>query len=372
MSTATTHAHGVPINITSGTRSVNPADFEPISALQEAWRFTPVAPLAVLEQPEFAAAGISAAVPASVSVSTGSPAGSFLPGDRLGATTRSRTAEATIVDIPHECVADSPLRVDIALAGGAPAFARVVVNAGAHSQSQLEVAVTGAGSGGVIVELNLDAGAHLTLTQLTDLGDESVAVVHVPAFLQRDSVLRSHTLTVAGALVRVVPTVEYQGPGADAGLAGAFIVGPGHHIEHRTLADHTVPNCRSHVAYKGVLGGQEQQRARSVWIGDVLIHADATGTDTYELNRNLVLNEFARADSVPNLEIETGDIAGAGHASATGRLDDEQVFYLMSRGIDQTTATSLIVSGFFDDLLAQVPSEQMAARVRERLAEVLT
>lgn len=371
MTTATTHSHGVPVNITSGTRSTNPADFEPISALQEAWRFTPVSALAVLEQAEFAAASVSSDVPAGVAVTTASVAGSFLPADRLGATTRSRTTEATVVDIPRECVPDTPLRLGIALQTGLPSYARVVVNAGAHSQAQLEVSLTGQGSGGVIVELNLDAGSQLTLTQLTDLGDESVAALHVPAFLQRDSVLRSHTLTVAGGVVRVVPTVEYQGPGADAELAGAFIAGPGHHLEHRTLTDHAVPNCRSHVAYKGVLGGQAQQPARSVWIGDVLIHANATGTDTYELNRNLVLNEFARADSVPNLEIETGDIAGAGHASATGRLDDEQVFYLMSRGIDRTTATSLIVSGFFDDLLAQVPSQELAARVRDRLAEVL-
>ena len=132
-----------------------------------------------------------------------------------------------------------------------------------------------------------------------------------------------------------------------------------------------MPNCRSNVAYKGVLAGEADKLARSVWIGDVLIHAAATGTDTYELNRNLVLNEHARADSVPNLEIETGEIVGAGHASATGRLDDEQVFYLMARGIDRTTATSLIVSGFFEDLVALVPSEPAAQRGRERLAEVL-
>lgn len=371
MSTAVAHSHGVPTNITSGTRSTDPADFPPISALQEAWRFTPVGQLSVLEQPEFTNARVTVADVAGVTCADSTNAGVFVPSDRLAATTWARAAQAQVVDIAREQVPTDPIKVHVLLDDDLPAFARLVINAGAHSESKVEVTVTGAGSGGVIVELLLDAGAHLTLTMLTDLAATSVATVHVPAVLQRDAVLRSHTLTVSGGLVRVVPTVSYQGPGADAELSGAFIAGPGHHLEHRTLADHTVPNCRSYVAYKGVLGGDSLQPARTVWIGDVLIHAAATGTDTYELNRNLVLNDCARADSVPNLEIETGDIAGAGHASATGRLDDEQVFYLMSRGIDKTTATSLIVSGFFEDLLAAVPNEDMARRVRDRLAEVL-
>lgn len=372
MTVTTEHAHGVPTNITSGTRSTDPADFPAISALQELWRFTPVAKLQSLEQPEFGAARLDVSAPAEITVETSSTRGRYVPADRIAATTWSRTPSVTHVSIPRESVVSAPIKIALDFSGSEATFARIVIAAEVHSQSQVELIVTGAQSGAAIVELQIGAGAHLTFSHLTDVSAASTAVVHVPAFLDRDSVLRSHTLTVAGGLVRIVPTVHYEGPGADAGLSGAFIAGPGHHVEHRTLADHTVSNCRSHVAYKGVLSGSAEESARSVWIGDVLIHAAATGTDTYELNRNLVMNEFARADSVPNLEIETGDIAGAGHASATGRLDDEQVFYLMSRGLDRTTATSLIVAGFFDDLLTLVPSEQMANRVRERLAQVLT
>ena len=84
----------------------------------------------------------------------------------------------------------------------------------------------------------------------------------------------------------------------------------------------------------------------AVWVGDVLIRKEAEGTDTYEANRNLVLTDGARADSVPNLEIETGLIEGAGHASATGRFDDEHLFYLMARGIPEDVARRLVVRGF--------------------------
>jgi Fe-S cluster assembly protein SufD len=113
-----------------------------------------------------------------------------------------------------------------------------------------------------------------------------------------------------------------------------------------------VPDCRSYVSYRGALQGTN---AHTIWVGDVLIRTEATGTDTYEVNRNLILTDGARADSIPNLEIETGEVVGAGHASATGRFDDEQLFYLMSRGIPENEARKLVVRGFFAELLAKVP-----------------
>ena len=107
--------------------------------------------------------------------------------------------------------------------------------------------------------------------------------------------------------------------------------------------------------------------AHTVWVGDVLIRAEATGTDTFETNRNLVLTDGARADSVPNLEIETGEIVGAGHASATGRFDDEQVFYLRARGIPEDQARRLIVRGFFGELIQKIA----VADVRDRLTNAI-
>jgi Fe-S cluster assembly protein SufD len=108
-----------------------------------------------------------------------------------------------------------------------------------------------------------------------------------------------------------------------------------------------------------------------VWIGDVLIRAAAEGTDTYELNRNLVLTDGARADSVPNLEIETGEIVGAGHASATGRFDDEQLFYLQSRGIPAEEARRLVVRGFFADIINQIGIPAVQARLLAQVEKEL-
>ena len=148
-------------------------------------------------------------------------------------------------------------------------------------------------------------------------------------------------------------------------MLGLYFADAGQHQEQRLFVDHAVPNCISRVTYKGALQGEG---AHTVWVGDVLIRAAAEGTDTYELNRNLVLSDGARADSVPNLEIETGLIEGAGHASATGRFDDEQLFYLRARGIPESDARRLVVRGFFAELIHEigVPDGRGAPHRRDR------
>jgi Fe-S cluster assembly protein SufD len=176
-------------------------------------------------------------------------------------------------------------------------------------------------------------------------------------------------VALGGDRVRQYTSVEYSGRGGEAELYGLYFADAGQHLEHRQLVDHSVPDCRSYVGYRGALQGAS---AHTVWVGDVLIRAAATGTDTYEINRNLILTDGARADSVPNLEIETGEVVGAGHASATGRFDDEQLFYLMARGIPEREARRLVVRGFFAELLAKIPvvelRERLGAAIEDRLA----
>jgi Fe-S cluster assembly protein SufD len=176
-------------------------------------------------------------------------------------------------------------------------------------------------------------------------------------------------VALGGNLVRQFTSVEYAGRGGQADLWGLYFADAGQHFEHRQLVDHGVPDCRSYVGYRGALQGEG---AHTVWVGDVLIRAEATGTDTYEINRNLVLSDGARADSVPNLEIETGEVVGAGHASATGRFDDEQLFYLMSRGIPETEARKLVVRGFFAELLGKIPVPELHDRLNTTLEERLS
>ena len=152
-------------------------------------------------------------------------------------------------------------------------------------------------------------------------------------------------------MVRHDATSTYAGPGGAVEMLGLYFADAGQHIEHRLFVDHNEPKTKSNVLYKGALQGD---RAHTVWIGNVLIRKEAEGIETYEENRNLVLSDGCQADSVPNLEIETGEIDGAGHASATARFDDEQLFYLRSRGVSEKEARRLVVHGFFNDLIRKI------------------
>jgi Fe-S cluster assembly protein SufD len=163
--------------------------------------------------------------------------------------------------------------------------------------------------------------------------------------------VRSIAVSLGGDLVRIAETAEYAGPGGSIDQFGLYFADAGQHIEHRLFVDHNAPHTRSNVDYRGALQGQ---RAHTVWVGDVLIRKVAEGIETYESNKNLLLTDGCKADSVPNLEIETGEIVGAGHASTTGRFDDEQLFYLRSRGIDEAEARRLVVHGFFADIIRRI------------------
>ncbi|HEY5336308.1 MAG TPA: Fe-S cluster assembly protein SufD, partial [Mycobacteriales bacterium] len=217
-------------------------------------------------------------------------------------------------------------------------------------------------------EIRLAEGASLTFVDVHEQDRDAVHAEAQAIRVGRDARIRHVVVTLGGDVVRVTPTVTYDGPGGDAELSGLFLTGAGQHHEHQLFVDHTAPHCRSRVLYKGALQGDG---AHSVWVGDVRIGPDADGTDTYELNRNLVLTDGARADSVPNLEIETGEVIGAGHASATGRFDDEQLFYCMARGIPEAEARRLVVRGFFADVLGRIDDDSLRQRLLDRVDALL-
>ncbi len=158
--------------------------------------------------------------------------------------------------------------------------------------------------------------------------------------------------------------MRFAGPGGTAELRGVTFAGEHQHFESRLFVDHSMPECTSDVLYKNALLGQS---ARTVWIGDVRIRPTATGTKTFEMNRNLLLSDGARADSVPNLEIETGEIVSAGHASATGRFDDLQLFYLQARGIPEDEARRLVVRGFFAEVIEGIEVPELRDRLMRRV-----
>ncbi|MFF0544194.1 Fe-S cluster assembly protein SufD [Nocardia thailandica] len=349
--------------------------FEVPSGRDEAWRFTPLRRLRGLHDGSAVrdgAATVAVTPVAGVTVETVGRDDPRLgragtPTDRVAAQAYSGFETATVVSVATEVEVAEPVTVTVTGPGeGKTAYGHLQIRLANFAAATVVLDQRGSGTYAENVEFVLGDSARLTVVAVQDWADDAVHATAHHALLGRDAVLRHTAVTLGGDLVRLTGTVRYAGPGGDAELLGLYFADAGQHFEQRLLVDHAVPHCKSNVLYKGALQGDPSSPkgdARTVWVGDVLIRAAAEGTDTYEANRNLVLTDGARADSVPNLEIETGEIAGAGHASATGRFDDEQLFYLRARGIPEDVARRLVVRGFFHEIIQKIAVPE----VRERL-----
>jgi Fe-S cluster assembly protein SufD len=362
------HSHGgrpdgVPVR-SRGERkaSFDLADFDVPTGREEEWRFTPLDRLHDLQ------AGAAPSGPAP-DVEVDAPAGftaetveltdgkgddrlgrTGAPEDRIAAQTWSSARVATLVTLEKSAVAEQPAVVRVTGHGGRH-YLQIVLRAATQSAGVVVLDHRGSGALGANVEIDVEDAAQLTVVSVQDWADDAVHATAHTARLGRDAKLKHVVVTLGGDLVRLTSSTRFTAPGSHVEALGLYFADAGQHQEHRLFIDHAVPNCVSRVTYKGALQGDG---AHTVWVGDVLIRAQAEGTDTYELNRNLVLTDGARADSVPNLEIETGEIIGAGHASATGRFDDEQLFYLQARGIPELEARRLVVRGFFAELVQRI------------------
>ena len=348
------------------------ADHPVPTGREEIWRFTPLKRLRDLHADADlggTAVGAEADAPEGVAIErleAGDAllgASGFVPGDRLSARVWHDAGRRYAVRIPAEAELDRPVVIDVTGSGVEGASAtHVVVDAGAHSKATVVFRFTGSATLADISETVVGDGAQLTVVSIDDWDDDAVHVGHRHAKVGRDATFKHVDVSFGGDLVRHDTTAHYDGPGGSVEMLGLYFADEGQHIEHRLFVDHTAPNTRSNVVYKGALQGEG---AHTVWIGNVLIRKVAEGIETYEENRNLVLTDGCQADSVPNLEIETGEIEGAGHASATGRFDDEQLFYLRSRGVEEAEARRLVVHGFFNDLIRKIGVPELEAKLTE-------
>ncbi|GAA5117830.1 Fe-S cluster assembly protein SufD [Pseudonocardia adelaidensis] len=340
--------------------------FEVPGGREENWRFTPLRRLRGLHD---GTASLDTATKVDVSGADGVTVETVgrddprlgeggVPADRVAAAAWSAFGEATIVTVDGT---PGPITIRVTGPGeGRTATGHLQLRTTRHAEATVVVEHRGSGTVADNLEVVLADGSRLELVVTEEWADDAVHVGARHYSVGRDATLRSTSVSLGGDLMRVSETVGYAGPGGDAELRGLGYADAGQHLEQRLLVDHSVPHCRSDVMYKNALQGDG---AHTVWIGDVVIRAAAEATETFEFNRNLVLTERARADSVPNLEIETGEITGAGHASATGRFDDEQLFYLQSRGIPEDVARRLVVRGFFGEILSKITLPEL----RERL-----
>ena len=346
--------------------------FEVPTGREEVWRFTPLKRLRDLHKD----ADLSGH---SYTVDTQVPDGvrlehlgaddavkgssGYVPSDRVSARAWNAASGTVALTVPAELEVAEPVVVTVIGTGvEAASAAHAVVVAEPHSKATVVFRFEGSATLADNVEIVVGEGAHLTFVAVADWADDAVHHTHHHAKVGRDATLRHVAVAFGGDLVRMNISVAYDGPGGEAELLGLYFADAGQHLEHRLFVDHNAPRTRSNVDYKGALQGQG---AHAVWIGDVLIRKVAEGIETYESNRNLVLTDGCQADSVPNLEIETGEIEGAGHASTTGRFDDQQLFYLQSRGIAEDEARRLVVHGFFADIVRKIGVPQIEARLLE-------
>jgi len=353
--------------------------FEIPGGRDELWRFTPLRRLRGLHDGSAhatASAQITVSERPGVRVETVRRGDQRLgdggvPTDRVAAQAFSSFNSATLVTVTRDTQVTDPVEVVITGPGvGAVAYGHLQIRVEELAEGVVVIDQRGSGTYADNLEFVVDDAARLTVVWIADWADDTVHVSAQHARLGKDAVLRHVAVTLGGDVVRMSATVRFDAPGGDAELLGLYFADDGQHLESRLLVDHAHPDCKSNALYKGALQGDPDSSrpdAHTVWIGDVLIRAEATGTDTFEVNRNLVLTDGARADSVPNLEIETGEIVGAGHASATGRFDDEQLFYLRSRGIPEEQARRLVVRGFFNEIIAKIAVPE----VRERLTTAI-
>ncbi len=358
-----------PVSRLHERQSYDVADFPVPSGREEDWRFTPLRRLRGLHGSEDLTPGkVAVAVDAAPGVTAGLAqrgdtriGTSFVPSDRVSARALASFEEATVVTVPAGIESTEPTVISVRGedAAGA-AFGHVLVDVKANARAVVVLDHQGSATYADNVELVVGDGASLAVVSVQDWAADTVHVSHHQMRLGRDARLTHTAVTLGGSVVRLAPSVRYGGPGGDAELRGLYFADAGQHLEHRLFVDHAERSCRSRVSYKGALQGED---AHAVWIGDVIIRAEATGTDTYEYNRNLVLTDGTRVDSVPNLEILTGEVVGAGHASASGRLEDIHLFYLMARGIPLEEARQLVIRGFFGELIAQLEVPELRDRI---------
>ena len=352
------HLHPIP--------SWDVADHPLPTGREEVWRFTPLRRLRGLLEAEASGNTLEWATQlpdgvslAPISAERARELSVEAPIDRVSALAALNAGRGVQLDIP----ADTELSEPILLTGngtGQTVAEHLVITVGPRAKATIVVRYTGSGTFADKTDISVGDGASLTFVAIADWDAGTTHGGHHAVLVGRDAQVRTVTASLGGDLIRLAENARFAGPGGSLEQFGVYFVDAGQHIEHRMFVDHNAPHTTSHVDYRGALQGQG---AHSVWVGDVLIRKVAEGITTYETNKNLVLTDGCRADSVPNLEIETGEIEGAGHSSTTGRFDDEQLFYLRSRGIPEDEARRLVVHGFFADIIRRIGVPEVEARL---------
>jgi Fe-S cluster assembly protein SufD len=285
--------------------------------------------------------------------------------NRIAAWHLGSLSHGALLYVPEGVELPDPVFLDLEEHPAGASFPHLAVVLGRGARAAVVQRLAG---GGGLVNAGLDArladGAALELYLLQDLGLESLFFNHAFAEVGRDASFRSLEAHLGGRLAKTRLDCSLEGPGAESHLHGAYLAGTGQHMDLRTVQRHRSPKATSRALYKGAV----QDSGRTIYQGLIEVSPGAAGTDAYLSNKNLILNDGARADSIPSLRIDNNDVRCT-HGSTTGRINPEELFYLASRGLSPAEARNLLVLGYFEELLGPAPfAGQALAGVSGRLS----
>ena len=218
-----------------------------------------------------------------------------------------------------------------------------------------------------LVEIQVMQGANLRFVELQSWGRNVWNFSHERIRVERNGNLDWIFGAVGSRLTKNFSELDLVGQGATGRMSGFYFTDGTQHLDHDTQQNHLAPNTTSDLLFKGALKG----KSRSVWQGMIYVAPGAQKTDGYQANRNLVLSENARADSIPGLEILADDVRCT-HGATVGRLEQEPLFYLKSRGIPQEDAERLVVEGFFDPIMQRIPFEGVRERFQQAILDKMS
>ena len=294
--------------------------------------------------------------------------------DSFTALAASLAVDGVVVFVPAGVQVAQPLHSVLWAPGASRSFfsrVLVVLEEGASATFVHETASPGEPGGHAlhagIVELLLGAGAHLTFVELQTWGEHVWNVTHERATVGRDGRLDWIFGAVGSRLTKDFSELNLAGQGAEGRMSGFYLADGTQHLDHDTQQNHLAPHTTSDLLYKGAL----VDRSRSVWQGMIYVAPGAQKADGYQANRNLMLSPRARADSIPGLEILADDVRCT-HGATVGQLEEEPVYYLMSRGLPRREAERILVHGFFAPIMDRIPFEGVRARFERLIDDKLT
>jgi Fe-S cluster assembly protein SufD len=283
---------------------------------------------------------------------------------------RALATQVHIVVADHQVVLDPILVTHRVPAGGALTCPRLVIEAGIDSQVTVIERFVSQADGAALVlpvlQVRAAAAARVNYLAVNELSDQAWSIGHQQAIGERDSSTLLATVALGGDYARVRTESRLVGPGASSRQVALYFAGGEQMHDFRTIQDHAAPHTTSDLLFKGAV----QDHSKSVYTGLIRIRENAKGTTAFQTNRNLTLSEGAWAESVPNLDIQTNDVK-CSHASTVGPIDEEQRFYLESRGIRPEIAERLVVLGFFDEVLEQLPAGALTGDIRRQVSAKL-